>query len=109
MKIVWSPKSISEFEALDRAAAKEAWIKMYSKVRSNGDCKLAPIVAIGVSVLVMLSVIVLVNLWVVWRASGRIYTDVQQVPKRKVAVLLGTSARTANGFVTTTPRAPPNI
>lgn len=42
--------------------------------------------------------IVLINLWVVWRASGLIYTAVDQVPRGKVGLLLGTSATAQGGF-----------
>ena len=63
MKIIWSLKSIPEFEGLDKSSAKEAWMKMFWQVRANGDCKYAPIACGGVYALAMLVAVALLSLF----------------------------------------------
>jgi hypothetical protein len=63
MKIIWSIKSIPEFHGLDQASAKEGWIEMYRKVRAEGECRLAPLMAGVVYALVMVLVIGLMRLF----------------------------------------------
>ena len=41
---------------------------------------------------------VLGNLWIVVRAHGRVFSDVADVPKNDVALILGTSARLRGGY-----------
>ena len=63
MKIIWSIKSIPEFHGLDPASAKEGWLEMYRKVRAEGECRLAPLLAGVVCALVMVLVVGLMRLF----------------------------------------------
>lgn len=42
-------------------------------------------------------VIAVINLWVEGSTASRIYTEVDEMPNRKIAVVLGTSSRVASG------------
>lgn len=61
MKIIWNIESIPEFEGLDNASAKEAWMEMYGKVRSEGSCRSAPFVSGGACALVIFLVAFLMS------------------------------------------------
>lgn len=40
---------------------------------------------------------IVINLWVIWGTQARVFTNVNDVPRSKVALLLGTSPNTARG------------
>ena len=52
-----------------------------------------------ISVLLVSFLVIGCHLWIEWRANDRLYTEVYKVPSKKVALLLGTVKRLANGQV----------
>lgn len=48
--------------------------------------------------LALLSFIVLVNVWIALSTASRLYDQVKKVPKKKIALVLGTSKRVASGY-----------
>ena len=44
-------------------------------------------------------VVLVINLWVDWSTSSRIYDETAEVPSRNLAVVLGTSKRVRSGYI----------
>lgn len=49
------------------------------------------------SLLVIILIIVITNIWIILATSGRVYEDINDIPERKVAIVLGTSKSLISG------------